>query len=164
MLATDLPKLTLLVLTYDDKILLGLKKLRFGKGKYNGFGGKLEPGETLLEGVCREATEEAGITLNPLEVDYVGILDFYFVHKPSWNQQVHLFKATHFEGIPVETDEMAPKEFSLAAIPYDKMWSDDVYWLPLVLEGKKVTASFTFNEDGSIKEHDLVVVNELPEF
>ena len=31
----------------SSRVLLGMKKRGFGMGKYNGFGGKLEPGETM---------------------------------------------------------------------------------------------------------------------
>jgi 8-oxo-dGTP diphosphatase / 2-hydroxy-dATP diphosphatase len=33
----------------NNKILLGLKKRGFGKGKWNGFGGKLEKDENIIE-------------------------------------------------------------------------------------------------------------------
>lgn len=43
-------------------VLLGMKKRGFGKGKWNGFGGKVEQGETMVESAVRELKEEAGIT------------------------------------------------------------------------------------------------------
>eukprot|EP00056_Hartaetosiga_gracilis_P017259 m.6783 g.6783 ORF g.6783 m.6783 type:complete len:151 (-) comp5533_c0_seq1:454-906(-) len=39
------------------RILLGMKKRGFGKGKFNGFGGKLEKGETVEEAAVRELQE-----------------------------------------------------------------------------------------------------------
>lgn len=42
-------------------VLLGLKKRGFGTGKWNGFGGKVEPGETIRQAAIREMKEEAGI-------------------------------------------------------------------------------------------------------
>ncbi|MEW5720741.1 MAG: DNA mismatch repair protein MutT, partial [Chloroflexota bacterium] len=38
---------TLVFLTRDNQILLGLKKRGFAQGKLNGFGGKIEAGETI---------------------------------------------------------------------------------------------------------------------
>lgn len=32
----------------EGKLLLGMKKRGFGSGKYNGFGGKVEKGETVM--------------------------------------------------------------------------------------------------------------------
>lgn len=58
-------RLTLVLLraTIDakDQILLGMKKRGFGMGKWNGFGGKVEPGETIEEGALREMAEESGV-------------------------------------------------------------------------------------------------------
>ena len=49
-----LKKLFTLVLIRDsDRILLGLKKRGFGKGRWNGFGGKVETGETILQAAHR---------------------------------------------------------------------------------------------------------------
>lgn len=39
---------TLIVVCNEDKILLGFKKRGFGAGKWNGFGGKVEPGENIV--------------------------------------------------------------------------------------------------------------------
>ena len=36
-----------------DEVLLGLKKRGFGKGKWGGFGGKIEKRETPKEGIIR---------------------------------------------------------------------------------------------------------------
>lgn len=44
-----------------QEILLGMKKRGFGVGKWNGFGGKVDPNETILDGALRELKEEAGI-------------------------------------------------------------------------------------------------------
>ncbi|GAJ07377.1 unnamed protein product, partial [marine sediment metagenome] len=41
-------------------ILLGMKKRGFGKDKYNGFGGKINPDETIEEAAVREVQEEIG--------------------------------------------------------------------------------------------------------
>jgi hypothetical protein len=48
----------------------------------------------------------------------------------------------------VETEEMRPKWFAFADIPYATMWDDDKYWFPLFLEGKKFTGTFWFDRDG----------------
>ena len=56
---------------------------------------------------------------------------------------------------------MKPAEFLISEIPYDKMWPDDIHWLPKVLAGKKVRASFTFAEDGSVAKYDLKEVKKL---
>lgn len=151
-----LRKVTLTVITRDNKILLGMKKRGFGAGHWNGFGGKLENDESLIDCVCRETEEEAKIILPKDSLELVAILDFYFTNKPlEWNQQVWVYKSTSYEGTPGETEEMQPKLFSFKDIPYNKMWPDDIYWLPKVLEGKKVRGEFTFAEDGSVAKKEV---------
>ena len=39
-------------------MLLGMKKRGFGTGKWNGFGGKVEVGETVADAAQRELEEE----------------------------------------------------------------------------------------------------------
>lgn len=47
-------KILTLVLVHDaTKVLLGMKKRGFGVGRWNGFGGKVEPNETIEEAAKR---------------------------------------------------------------------------------------------------------------
>ena len=45
--------LTLAFIRDGGRLLLGMKKRGFGAGKWNGFGGKVDPGETILQGAIR---------------------------------------------------------------------------------------------------------------
>ncbi len=45
--------LTLVLVTNDNQILLGLKKRGHGMGFWNGFGGKVESGETIEKAAQR---------------------------------------------------------------------------------------------------------------
>lgn len=45
--------LSLVFVRKPREILLGMKKRGFGEGKWNGFGGKVEPNETILQGALR---------------------------------------------------------------------------------------------------------------
>ena len=45
--------LTLVFIRDGAHILLGLKKRGFGMGRWNGFGGKVEHGETILQAAKR---------------------------------------------------------------------------------------------------------------
>ena len=38
------------------EVLLGLKKVGFGAGKYTGFGGKVEPGEPVVAAAIRRGS------------------------------------------------------------------------------------------------------------
>ena len=44
---------TLVFVLDESRILLGLKKRGFGCGRWNGFGGKVEAGETIAEAAKR---------------------------------------------------------------------------------------------------------------
>jgi 8-oxo-dGTP pyrophosphatase MutT (NUDIX family) len=135
-----------------QEILLGLKKARFGAGKYNGFGGKVEDGETIAEATVREMREETGVHVRVGDLERVGHLTFLFPYRPEWEQVVHVFTARTWRGVPQESDEMAPAWFAVDAIPYDRMWNDDVYWMPRVLAGERVRATFTYRADNETVE------------
>lgn len=129
------------------EVLLGLKKVRFGAGKYAGFGGRVEPGETIAVAAIRELEEESGVKVLAAHLQRVGRLTFLFPARPSWSQVVHVFLATAWDGKPVESEEMTPVWFSVNEVPYEHMWQDAAHWLPHVLAGERIRARFTFKED-----------------
>lgn len=129
------------------EVLLGFKKTGFGSDKYNGFGGKVEPGETIAAAAARELSEEAGVAVDPAKLRRVAHLTFLFPVKTEFNQVVHVFVAQAWQGDPAESREMRPAWFNVDEIPFDRMWDDDAYWLPLVLRGKKVRATFWYRDD-----------------
>ena len=148
----------------DGEILLGMKKRGFGAGRWNGFGGKLEEGESIESAAARELKEEADIEAGGMEK--VGILEFSFLHDPKL-LEVHVFKITDFTGEPIETEEMRPQWFAFDHIPFHQMWSDDEFWLPLLLDGKKFKGRFLFDRpsdadySAQIISQDLNVVDDV---
>lgn len=136
------------------KICLGMKKMGFGTGKWNGAGGKVEAGETVEAAAIRETKEEFG--LEAVSVKKMGVLEFRFANNPAWDQEVHIYCSEEWKGELRESDEMAPKWFAVENIPYENMWSDDIYWLPRVLKGEVIQASFVFGEGDAILEKQVV--------
>jgi mutator protein MutT len=140
---------TLLFLLKDDEILLAMKKRGFGAGRWNGVGGKLDPGETVEQALVRECQEEIGVT--PLTYHKVAELDFYGgSEQEAWNMYVYAYFCTEWQGEPTETEEMAPKWYKISEIPYKEMWQDDEHWLPRALDGKTLNGTFTFDKSDNL--------------
>ena len=139
-----------------ENICLAMKKRGFGKGKWNGVGGKVEQNETIEEAVVRETEEEIGV--NPKEIEKVATITFLFTHNKDWDQLVHVYFASKWDGEPRESDEMRPKWFSVQKIPYKSMRVDDEIWLPKVLKGEKVIATFIFDENERILYREILSV------
>lgn len=144
--------LTLTIIYQHPRVLLGMKKKGFGAGRYNGFGGKVEKGESIEKGARREVFEEAGV--RPLDMEEVAVIDFEFKDSQE-SLEVHVFKSTLFEGEPSESEEMKPQWFDISEVPFDTMWPDDRFWFPLFFEGKKFKAQFLFGEGDSILDQRI---------
>ncbi len=124
-----------------------MKKRGFGKNKYNGFGGKVKDNEDIKQAAIRELFEETVVRVHPKNFEKKGDLIFLFPYEIGWNQKVHIFVAESWEGKPIETEEMKPEWFDFKDIPFEKMWNDDVYWLPKILNGKNLKGEFIFGKD-----------------
>lgn len=152
---------TLLFLRRNDEILLAMKKRGFGSERYNGVGGKIEPGETVEEALVRECQEEIGVT--PKNYHKIAEHDFLQIEGDDpWRMYVHAYFCDNWEGEPIETDEMAPEWFSISSIPYGTMWQDDEHWLPLALQNNKVYGQFTFDKNDQMISQNIAIVDQLP--
>lgn len=155
---------TVCIVHKDSQILLGMKKQGFGKGRWNGFGGKVKADETVEEATKRELSEEAGIQAEKIE--RIGIIEFSFQEIPDVLEN-HFFRAVDFSGEISETKEMKPKWFHVDDIPFDQMWPDDIYWMPLFLTGKKFKGKILFdkpsteNYSSKIIDKKIEIVNSL---
>lgn len=149
--------LTLAFFIENNKILLGYKKRGFGSNRWNGFGGKVEPYETLEEGARREVLEECGIIIQAMEKR--AIHEFSF-EKNDDVLEVHTFWVTQWRGEPKETEEMKPKWFPCSEIPYSKMWPDDILWLPQFLKGQYLRTKFHFGEEDTVLESQVEEVSK----
>jgi len=145
---------TVLFYIIKDKVLLGLKRRGFGAGKYNGFGGKVNPDENILDAVCRESIEEVGIT--PIDPQKVGVINYNEIMKGvRQNIQMHIFVAYEYTGEITPSDEMLPRFFDIANLPLEEMLPDTAIWMPLVLNNYYVIADFILNDDLSISSYQI---------
>lgn len=131
-----------------DKSLLLQKKSKglFGEGKWNGVGGKLESNERPEDCAKREVREETGLRISNLK--FHGVLNFYFGSRKQIDWAVHVFSTSVFEGKLRSSKEGNLRWFNFEDIPFDEMWEDDRYWLPLVLRGKSFHGNFYFDKEG----------------
>lgn len=149
---------TLLFLVTEEQVLLAMKKRGFGAGRWNGVGGKLEPGESIEEATIRECQEEIGVT--PKSLTKVAIHDFLFPDG-QLSMQAHTYICTEWEGDPIETEEMNPAWFAKDNVPYHDMWQDDIYWLPAVLAGHLIKTAFTFDTQDNLTKAVILPVESF---
>jgi 8-oxo-dGTP diphosphatase len=148
----DLPSVCVVYLLREREdggtdVLLGYKRTGLGLGKVVGIGGKVEAGETLVDAAVREVSEETALRVEASDLVLVGELEYHFPAAPTWSQRSHVFIGRRWEGEPAESDEIVPRWFSIDEVPYERMWDDAARWLPGVLRGGTVRASFTFGDD-----------------
>lgn len=89
----------------NNSILLARKARGFGLGKWMGFGGKVEPDETIDAGVLRELREETGVALQPNQIAKIGLLLFTFDYKPGYFLEVHVYETFSLTKIQTLCDE-----------------------------------------------------------
>ncbi|XP_057369343.1 oxidized purine nucleoside triphosphate hydrolase-like [Daphnia carinata] len=149
---------TLVFVMSKSQILLGLKKRGLGEGKWNGFGGKVELNEIVIQGAVRELREESGVVADECNLLRRGVITMYFENGDG-PFLIHVFQCNEWKGEITETEEMKPQWFDIDRIPYDLMWSEARLWYPVFLSGCSFEASFSYDTKGDIIEH---VINRLP--
>jgi 8-oxo-dGTP diphosphatase len=100
-------------------------------GKYNGLGGKLEPGEEVVAGLKREIREEAGIECEAIRLRGTINWPGFGKHGEDWFG--FIFRIERFHGTPFSRNP----EGTLSWVPVDQvldlpLWEGDRYFLPLV--------------------------------
>jgi len=133
-------------------VCLAEKKRGFRQGKINGYGGKVEPGETVDEAAVREVLEESGL-LN-VQIIKKGIVNFV---DPEVTHICHIYIAQNWEGEVQETDEMKPEWYEIDKIPFDRMGPADKTWVPHVLQGHNIQANFYYDKDNTITKQKIEV-------
>lgn len=154
--------LVFLIKKEEDKITdicLAMKKRGFGVNRWNGVGGKVKEEESIIEAAKRETKEEIDVDLS--NMNKVAEIAFSFPHNPAWDQMVHVYFTENWNGDAKESEEMRPKWFKTNELPYKEMWPDDIYWVPEVLKGNMLKASFKFGENDVILKKEVNIVEEI---
>ena len=102
-------------------------------GKYNGLGGKMEPGEDVFQCLAREIGEEAGIVC--VETVLRGTINWTGFGPNGEDWLGFIFRIDRFEGEPHQSNE----EGDLSWVEVDRllelpMWEGDKFFLPLVFD------------------------------
>lgn len=131
----------LLFIMKGERILLARRspEARVGPNTWNGYGGKIEPGENPRQAVLRELREEAGDGIIVKEEDLVfrGVVTFY--NKGLVVFKANIFVVNKFSGLPRQTEEMlTPTWFDWHDAPWQEMMPADRLFLPLILAGKTI--------------------------
>ncbi|HEY4293961.1 8-oxo-dGTP diphosphatase [Luteibacter sp.] len=102
-------------------------------GKYNGLGGKMEPGEDIASCMRREIREEAGIEC--LEMSLRGTLNWPGFGKHGEDWLGFIFVVTRFEGAPLTSNHEGALEWvPVEALDSLPMWEGDRHFLQLVFD------------------------------
>jgi 8-oxo-dGTP diphosphatase len=128
------------------RVLLGVKRRGFGQGKVVSIGGKAEPGEDLAAAAARELREEAGLLADASQMQPAARLLFRFPASPDRDFLMAVFVVRAWQGELTPSDEIEPQWHGLDALPLARMWDDTRLWLPAVLAGQWVTATFFYDE------------------
>jgi 8-oxo-dGTP diphosphatase len=125
------------------KLLLKEATRGISIGKWNAPGGKSEPGESPEECARREVLEETGLRV--FELFSHGVLTFVMDGGKTLHTRAYLFSTKSAEGRARSSEEGRVKWFPVDEIPFDKMWEDDIFWIPLMLRGARFNATFTYD-------------------
>ncbi len=118
-------------------------------GKWNGLGGKLEPGETPEECAVREIREESGlIARNPL---LKGVLTFpKFFNDEDW--YAFVFVVYEFEGRLIDSPEGILKWVDDSELLDLQLWEGDRVFLPWLYQPGFFSAKFIY-QNGELLDY-----------
>jgi 8-oxo-dGTP diphosphatase len=128
------------------------KKNDMHQGKWNGLGGKLEPGETPEECVIREVREESGLIIKSPVMK--GFLTFPgFDGFDDW--YVFVYVVDNFEGEMIDSNEGVLKWIPDGDLEKLEVWEGDRMFMKWILQPHFFSAKFLY-EKGRLRSHQVV--------
>ena len=135
-------------LIQDGRVLLQERpREKLWGGMLNGPEGKIEAGETSHQAVVREVVEETALQLDEFEAR--GYIELLLPAPKPMVLKVDIFTAHSFSGVP-DAREGPLSWHDRQNLPFDRMWPDQRYWLPAVLDGYSVAAKIQFATDSLV--------------
>lgn len=122
------------------------------QGKWNGLGGKLEPGETPEECALRELYEESGLRARRPQLR--GVLTFPgFANEEDW--YAFVFVITDFSGELIDSPEGTLAWVEDARLLDLNLWEGDRIFIPWLEQPGFFSGKFTY-QDGRLVGHSVV--------
>ncbi len=122
------------------------------EGKWNGLGGKLEPGETPEECAVREIWEESGLRVNHLILK--GVLTFpHFSKEEDW--YAFIFVVDGFEGELIDSPEGDLAWIEDGRLKELELWEGDRLFLSWLDRKGFFSGKFVY-EEGKLTDHQVV--------
>ncbi|RNA70176.1 NUDIX hydrolase [Alteribacter keqinensis] len=150
---------TICFIKRGNEILLLNREKGSWMGRWNGVGGKIEPGETPLQGVLREVKEETGLVLT--DIDHKGNVTWVIDGADYGGMYVYIAE------IPEQTSYPTPVKREEGILDWKtREWlidkentglADFMYFLPQMLDGEN-KHTYRYYYEGDL----LVNVDENP--
>ena len=145
---------TLCYIQKDGKTLMlyrNKKENDYHEGKWNGLGGKFEPGESPEECAIREIKEEAGLNVKSMKMK--GFITFpMFDGKEDW--YVFLFVIDDFDGELIDSPEGKLEWIPDNELEKLNLWEGDQIFIPWLFQEKFFSAKFNY-ENGKFIDYQV---------
>lgn len=146
--STSVPMATVCFIRRDGKVLLQERAAgRVWAGRLNGPGGKVAEGETPVQAIVREVAEETGLQI--VDPVFHGRLELVFGVPEQTRLLVSIFTCQHVPGRARGGREGILRWYAVERLPFERLWPDMRYWLPLVLDGGEVAGTCVYDAPGA---------------
>lgn len=150
---------TLCYVRRDGRTLMLLRNKKnndIHEGKWNGLGGKFEPGETPEACAIREIYEESGLVVQAPELR--GILTFpAFDGVEDW--YAFVFVVRNFQGELIESTEGELHWIDDGSLLDLNLWEGDRYFIPWLDRPGFFSGRFDY-ADGRLVSHDVTIYQQ----
>jgi len=156
---------TICFIRQEDRLLLLNRFKAPNMGLWNGIGGKIEQGETLLQSIAREIYEETGLAIPENVIDFGGVVRWV---SESFDSGMYLF----YCELPPQIELQSPKLMDEGILMwYSIDWVLDKenegvahnikYFLPHLLKGEYgLQHLFTYNDEDQLLSYEYQVLEK----